>query len=137
MLAKMAGVKPQKFIDTRAPEPDGDCVAGEIGAGDLSAVAGDVAVFLDGLQEAVLDAADAAVDGAVRGKRILQRVADHAAAQFRGVAVAVEVVGQLCEGVAPIEIIGVDDCEGAVDFVPRRAHGVGGAPGLFARAVAG
>ena len=77
--------------------------------------------------------ADAAGDVSVLGDGVAQEVADHgeliAAVAVR---VALEVLVYLPEALGAVVVVGVDDGEGAVDYVAGGEDGVAGAPGLDA-----
>ena len=75
--------------------------------------------------------ADAAADGAVLAERVLEAVAHHAVASC-GAVEGLEVARHDLEGVAAVEVVGVDDGEGLMDGVLGHEDGVVGAPGLLA-----
>jgi len=97
------------------------------------AFAGDVDHFLHSLKEAVGGLADAPVDRAVIGKGADEVVADEGVVGLAVIGTTRgEKAGGLVVGIGAVEVIGIDDGEGAVELVAGRADGVGGAPGFFA-----
>lgn len=101
---------------------------------DAVADAFDFEHFFDGGEEAVgAEAADATGDGAVIGEGGVEAVANHGVEGPRGGGGSVfEEGGELGEGVAAVEVIGVDGAEGAGDGVASAPDGMGGAPGFGA-----
>lgn len=96
-------------------------------------IASDVEVFFDPGEETVADLADAAIDRAVIGKGIDDLVTDESAGEFLGGWGRIfQESGGLSVGIAPVEVIGIDHREGAVDFMAGGADGVSGAPRFFA-----
>ena len=128
-----------------APEVHRDArVAGEVpdrGGGIVVVRAGrgrDELHVFDDLGEAArrVERADAARDAPVRGERAVETVADHSEGEGAGCRGACagrrEEGGELLEGVAAVEVVGVDGGEGLAHDVARGADRVRGAPGLRA-----
>ena len=74
---------------------------------------------------------DAAGDGAVLGECVSETEADHREFGYAWVG-DIEELGEAAEGVSAVEIVGVDDGEGAVHDATGAPDGVAGAPGFHA-----
>ncbi len=133
-----AGLHGVEELGGEAPEVHGDAfVTGEgDGVGGVFEVVDALlcafdAGHLDNVLEGALPVClgDAAGDVAVFGEGLVEAVADHGEAPFLAFA---EEVGDALEGVGAVEVVGIDGAEWAFDEVARGADGVGGAEGFGA-----
>ena len=93
---------------------------------------GDLGQLLDvGQTAGGVGLADSAGDGAVFGKRVLEREADHRVVGRAHVEV-LQVTAEDRVGVLAVEVVGVDDGEGCVDGLAGAEDGVRRAPRLLA-----
>ena len=99
----------------------------------LGVLAGDFDHFLDSFEEAVFSLANAAIDGAVIGKGVDNLVTDESEVSLVILRrIAGEEAGRLLIGIGTIEVVGIDNRKGAVDFIARGEDSVGGSPGFLA-----
>ena len=117
-----------------------DCVGGKDGGGaiwprDAGTATGIVlegGLLLDAGEPAGgVNLADAAGDGTMLRERVAEAEADHG--EFGSARVGdVEELGEAAERVGAVEIVGVDDGEGAIHDTTGAPDGVASAPGFFA-----
>ena len=113
----------------------GECNNGAVGPRNAGAATGiglEGGLLLDAGEPAGgVNLADAAGDGTMLRERVAEAEADHG--EFGGARVGdIEELGEAAEGVGSVEIIGVDDGEGAVHDAAGAPDGMAGAPGFFA-----
>jgi len=100
---------------------------------EIDILAGDVDDFFNTFEEAFLALADAAIDGAVIGKGVYDLVSYEGVVSFvAGGRIASEEACGLLVGIGSVEVVGIDDGEGAINFIARSENGVGSSPRFFA-----
>ena len=103
-----------------------------VGVGDAVSGAGDGGALRHADKESLsVGLTHAAADGAVLREGVFQTVAHHAVAAAHALEGA-QVVGHDLEGVATVEVVGIDDGERLVDELLGHEDGVVGPPGLLA-----
>ena len=123
---------PEVHRDQRAGGHDVALAVERVAAHVAVVLAFDVEVFLDVGEEALLvDLADAAVDVAVVGEGVFQRIADHGHLVGGAFRQAVEKRGGALIGVAAVEIVGIDHGEVALSPHGGRRARRGRCPRVF------